>query len=373
MDFAIQSPYIHRTKSFALPLFMDVHRGGGFTLEDVKTGHLADLAIQSKYGVRYVQYWVNEKAGRIFCLMEAPNKEACHKVHHEAQGNTACNIIQIEKSDYELLMGVTSVDELELTYDLQGKLDLGYRIFIAVSFVGPEKILIEPKFITGKLIRELEGREVNHSGPEIIGVFNSCKHAVECAQYIQSGISEFLKQQQIADRIEFRIALAAGEPVTENGSMFADALNLVSKLNVLADKNQIILSSLVQDLNQGSNIDSDRNLFKVLTSNEERLLVRLMELAESRLNDRQFDVSYLSRELGISTTQLLKKMKHLTATSPKDFINELRLQKAEKLLRRREESIADVAKKVGFGNTSHFTRCFSKRFGVAPAQYLEHI
>ena len=64
-----------------MPLFMDLHKASDYdtmpTVEDIKKNHIADLAVQHKYGVKFIQYWINEEAGMVFCLMEAPNKEAC--------------------------------------------------------------------------------------------------------------------------------------------------------------------------------------------------------------------------------------------------------------------------------------------------------
>ena len=56
-----------------MPLFMDVHSiDGGVSAADVAKAHKADLATQDAHGVDYRHYWVDEKAGKIFCLVEAP-------------------------------------------------------------------------------------------------------------------------------------------------------------------------------------------------------------------------------------------------------------------------------------------------------------
>ncbi|TSD98094.1 DUF4242 domain-containing protein [Skermania sp. ID1734] len=73
-----------------MALFMDVHTiDGGVNSADVAHAHEADLEVQSKYGVRYLRYWVNESEGKIFCLVEAPDAEAAETVHREAHGLTA--------------------------------------------------------------------------------------------------------------------------------------------------------------------------------------------------------------------------------------------------------------------------------------------
>ena len=79
-----------------MALFMDVHNiEGGVSAADVAGAHQADLATQAKYGVNYVRYWVDEEAGKIFCLVEAPNAEAANTVHREAHGLVADEIYAV--------------------------------------------------------------------------------------------------------------------------------------------------------------------------------------------------------------------------------------------------------------------------------------
>jgi hypothetical protein len=79
-----------------MPLFMDVHNiEGGVKASDVAGAHAADLATQGAYGVDYQQYWVDEEAGKIFCLVEAPDAEAANTVHREAHGLVADEIYPV--------------------------------------------------------------------------------------------------------------------------------------------------------------------------------------------------------------------------------------------------------------------------------------
>jgi hypothetical protein len=82
----------------AMPLFMDVHHHiEGLTAEAVAGAHQADLATQEKYGVKYLQYWFDEGSGKVFCLVEAPNKEAAIAVHREAHGLEADEITEVRE------------------------------------------------------------------------------------------------------------------------------------------------------------------------------------------------------------------------------------------------------------------------------------
>src|SRR6266487_1288250 len=80
-----------------MPTYMDIHEiPGGVTAEEVAKAHAHDVAVEGKYGVHYHKYWVNESAGKIFCLCHAPNAEAAMHVHREAHGLVAEKIIQVE-------------------------------------------------------------------------------------------------------------------------------------------------------------------------------------------------------------------------------------------------------------------------------------
>ncbi len=79
-----------------MPIYMDVHNiEGGVTAADVAKAHEADLAHQGEHGVTYKQYWVDEAAGKIFCLVEAPSAEAASAVHREAHGLVADEIFEV--------------------------------------------------------------------------------------------------------------------------------------------------------------------------------------------------------------------------------------------------------------------------------------
>jgi len=82
-----------------MPLFMDIHKQvKGATAKDVAEAHRKDLATQDKYGVRYLKYWLDENGGRLYCLAEAPNKEAAIRVHREAHGLVADEINEVSEN-----------------------------------------------------------------------------------------------------------------------------------------------------------------------------------------------------------------------------------------------------------------------------------
>lgn len=79
-------------------LFMDTHKNvEGLTADAVIGAHKKDLEVQEKYGVKYIDYWYEEESGTVFCLVEAPNAEAAAKVHKEAHGLVADEIVAVSR------------------------------------------------------------------------------------------------------------------------------------------------------------------------------------------------------------------------------------------------------------------------------------
>jgi len=82
-----------------MALFMDVHHTlpEGVTFADVTNAHEEDLKVQDQYGVKYLNYWVDAAAGKVFCLVDAPDADAAHAVHRAAHGLVADEIFPVEQ------------------------------------------------------------------------------------------------------------------------------------------------------------------------------------------------------------------------------------------------------------------------------------
>jgi uncharacterized protein DUF4242 len=81
--------------------FIDVHElgAGNVTAADVKDAHAKDLAVQKKYGVNFINYWVDEKAGKVFCLSEAPDSNAIVSAHKEAHGLLPAYVLEVKQGE----------------------------------------------------------------------------------------------------------------------------------------------------------------------------------------------------------------------------------------------------------------------------------
>ena len=79
-----------------MPTYLDIHELPGVKSADVAEAHQADLRVQGQYGVNYRQYWVDEEAGAVFCLVDAPDRATAARVHREAHGLEAKTLHLIE-------------------------------------------------------------------------------------------------------------------------------------------------------------------------------------------------------------------------------------------------------------------------------------
>lgn len=106
-----------------------------------------------------------------------------------------------------------------------------------------------------------------------------------------------------------------------------------------------------------------------LNSSDEIFMTRLRDILEANLDDSSFSVNQLSREIGMSRTQLFRKIQALTGFSASEFMRVVRLNRAAEMLKNKTGSVSEVAYRVGFNNLSYFARCFKARFGTTPGNY----
>jgi len=89
----------------------------------------------------------------------------------------------------------------------------------------------------------------------------------------------------------------------------------------------------------------------------------------NHITDEKFGVANIASLLGLSTSQILRKVKAKTGKTVNQYIRELRLTKASKLIKETDLTIAEIAYKVGFGSASYFNKVFRKYYGITPGEY----
>lgn len=371
--------FTRRCRITNMPLFMDFHIIEDITVDEVKRAHIADLEVQDKYDVTYHQFWVNENAGTLFCLIEGPDKESCKNVHREAHGNIACQITEVEEGFFKSLMGESFTVDHGLVLGREGKIDDATRFILAVDIRGNTKargikdlnklfLPDAPKKLIRRMIPIYHGRHIQ-GNDYVMAAFDDADNAISCAIEIQA---ELLKNidlnRENGWNITFRIGISGGQPVTMGNDFFEKTILLAHRLCLISGENEMVVSSLVKKC---CNIDKKIKPLKSIQLPEEEFLKTLVEITENKMSDSSFTVKRLCREIGISRPQLYRKIVSITGKSPNHFIRDIKMKRAMVLIKERNLNISEISLQVGYNNPSYFSRCFQNAYGIAPSRFLK--
>jgi class 3 adenylate cyclase len=244
-----------------MPTYIDIHQLQGATPEDLAKAHALDVETQQKYGVNYSKYWFNEKAGKVFCLVDAPNAEAAAHVHREAHGMAAEKIIEVQPDLVDGFLGNSEVNAAGAVLIPGGAADArdpGIRTIVFTDMVGSttltqrlgDEAAMDFLRLHDKIVRDAltasNGREVKHTGDGIMASFVSAAAAVRCAARIRHDLAHEMEGRE--HQIKVRIGGAAGEPVEQNDDIFGTTVQLAARLCAHAEPDQILVSNVVAEL-----------------------------------------------------------------------------------------------------------------------------
>lgn len=157
------------------------------------------------------------------------------------------------------------------------------------------------------------------------------------------------------------------------GAMFA-----FSWRRYLAEKRlHLIISDLKQNMKWlrgkvfGSSEEGGEIKAVRVKDNNDALMERVLKSVNENLSNTDFGVESLTKSVGISRAQLHRKMKEMTGLSTSEFIRNVRLEQAARLIGNKKINITQVAYSVGFNNQAHFSTVFKKHFGMTPTEYAE--
>ena len=364
-----------------MPLFMDIHFVGEISVEDTRKAHLNDIAVQEKYGVVYHQYWFNEEAGTVYCLMEGPDKESCAATHREANGFTACQIVEVEGGMYDIFMGENQKVDHGLVRHNDGRIDTGYRYILTLDILAKVNSLNHIDFDQLKLprgpkekalliINENNGKEVRTGYFDtIVAVFETPDSALKSAHEIQKAFTKSSGSPASENNdILFTMGISVGQPLTEQEGFFEKAIRVSQRLCLIAGEKEIITSRLFEELCDANEVVKKHIGLRIIDTSEQNFIDDLLDITENRFSDFDFGVQCLSKEIGISTPQLYRKVTAITRRSPVSFIRDIRLHKSLSLLKENKLNISEIALEVGYNNPSYFTKCFQDKFGINPSR-----
>lgn len=249
-----------------MPMYVDIHDVPGVTADAAARAHLVDLHVQASHGVDYVKYWLNEKAGKVYCLVSAPNAEAADAVHREAHGMGAGRIMEVTPEMAEAFFGNVETDRNGAVIE-RGSVehDPGTRTILMTDIVGStnmtqrlgDEIAFTILQAHDRIVREalsaMSGREVKHTGDGIMAVFHSAASAVRCGINVQQSIARH-RSEHPDQPLQVRIGVAAGEPIEHHNDFYGSAVQLAARLCAHADPEQILMSNAVAELCMGKSL-----------------------------------------------------------------------------------------------------------------------
>lgn len=243
-----------------MPIFMDRHDVWETTAADVAEAHRKDLEVQDRYGVKFLTYWFDQSRGKIFCLVDAPDKEAAQCVHREAHGGEAGEVVEVPLAAVEAFLGRIQ-DPSPQPGQQSGQqpgsnLDAGHRAILFTDIVGSTEmtarlgdrlateLIRAHDSIVRRCLAACGGREVKHTGDGIMAALPDSARGVDCAVRIQRAFQAYNRNG--SEPIHVRIGLDSGEPVEDSNDLFGATVQLAARLCADAAGDQILVSEAIR-------------------------------------------------------------------------------------------------------------------------------
>ena len=144
--------------------------------------------------------------------------------------------------------------------------------------------------------------------------------------------------------------------------------------------NESILKLRIKNLLQTRELLRDRYLKEgllrpknvTLNSPDKEFLIKLATIVEKNIEEPKFNIGQLAKDIGMSHSNVYKKIKAMTGMTIIEFVRDFRLQRAAQLLKEQQKiSIIDVCFKVGYTDRRHFSQEFKKKFGKSPSLFFK--
>ncbi|WP_338359104.1 nickel-binding protein [Yeosuana marina] len=364
-----------------MPIYLDLHEmPDGVTAEHVAEMHQADLKIEHKFNCRGLTYWCDEKRQTAFCLIEAPNKKALKDLHTHAHGDVPKRIIEVDGNIVESFLGRIEDPEKSQNTALNIINDPAFRVLMVIEtsnfldrLEANQFTIFTQKFhnSVSKCLQKFNGNIVKKNNNNYLVSFKTVTDAVLCAQKIQYQFKYVTPKFDPSSR-KLNIAISSGVPVTDKENIFEEAITLATRMCDII-KETFVITSEVNALYESENRNAtvDKESVRVLKATDEKFLTQLMDFIEDKWHKSDFDVSFFSKALGYSKSQLNRKLKNLTGLSPNNFLKEFRLQKALQLLYKQHGNISEIAFETGFNSPAYFSKCFLDKYHILPSKYIQ--
>lgn len=107
-----------------------------------------------------------------------------------------------------------------------------------------------------------------------------------------------------------------------------------------------------------------------LEQQDKQFLDSVQQIIADNLTNSDFEIEVISQQMGMSRSAFFKKVKAITGVSPNDLVKDYKLNQAVELLKHSDLSITDVAYRCGFNDVGYFGKCFRKKYGMSPREFV---
>jgi class 3 adenylate cyclase len=211
--------------------------------------HIKDLEIQDKYGVKFLTYWYDAERRTTFCLVDAPTKAMADRVHREAHGHVANEMLAVDLSAVEAFLGRIQDPPSAKTIPLD---DSAFRAIMFTDMVGSTEMTAQ--------LGDRMAVELLKAHDAIIR--RSLEQHAGSAIKIQEAFASYNEKSETPIRV--RIGIHAGEPVEESDDLFGSAVQMAARICDTAHANAILVSREVRDACTGVDLGFEQKVCETL-------------------------------------------------------------------------------------------------------------
>ena len=141
------------------------------------------------------------------------------------------------------------------------------------------------------------------------------------------------------------------------------------RIRQLLDERKRFIAQFYQPLDTQSKetCDSENQLYE---KKDVELLKKVRMIIEENLDNPDFNIDSIAQSLGLSRSAFFKKLKSILGIAPVELIKEIRLNKAEHLIKTTDMSVSEIAYAVGFRDAGYFSKCFRSKYNQSPRDFI---
>ncbi len=339
------------------------------TIDQLLESHRNDLKFQEEFNCNYFAYWWDSDFTQILSLVETANISSLNNLYNSLQVKPLPVIKEIDENIMntfleklvdpyhdtkfdELTLGNSSEQTFLLIKSIEDPFDLERN--------RDHKLQLFQKKIIKELIQKYNGFYIKNNDDYILSSFSSSAKAVHC--------SINMYKRLIKSNLKYKFTLNTGIPSDNKEDDFVKTIKLNERFCDYFFKDIIISSKVNSNYkNINNELLTEIPYIHIVKSSEEIFLTQFLDHLEGVWSNPELRMEDFLIHLGLSKSQLYRKLNSLTGKSANKFIKDYRLNKALGLILTKKMSITEIAFETGFSSLSYFTKCFQKMNKKSPS------